>query len=265
MWYSNLENGKTTEEKFMAWRLAHTCDINTERSSPGMESEVATILWNRSCAERSLQYTTFIGDGDSKSYRAVCDAKPYPGVDIQKEEYIVHIQKRLGTGLRELKRTMKGKKLSDGKTIGGASRLTDKLIDTLQTYYGMAIRAHHQYLQVMAKAIKVLSEMLCSYGEFTAIALEREDLVRIRSDKKSTEGEKESRKRRRRRRKGWEKQAVEAEVVTYQAGAFDHMRSCKSFSTCYNTAGNAQIGVHFSLFLAPFRKGAQLFCLRLSL
>ena len=69
--------------------------------------------------------------------------------------------------------------------------------------------------------LKVLSEMHCSCGEFTAIALEREDLVGIRkSDKKSTEGEKETRKRRRRRSLGWEEQAVEAEGVTYLAGAF---------------------------------------------
>ena len=35
----------------------------------------------------------------------------------------------------------------------GAGRLTDKLIDTLQTYYGMAIRQHGDDLQGIAKAI----------------------------------------------------------------------------------------------------------------
>ena len=35
---------------------------------------------------------------------------------------------------------MKGKKLSDGKGILGKGRLTDKIINKMQSYYGMAIR-----------------------------------------------------------------------------------------------------------------------------
>ena len=44
------------------------------------------------------------------------------------------------SGLRELKRKLKGKTLSDGKVLGGKSRLTDKIIDKIQNYYGEAIR-----------------------------------------------------------------------------------------------------------------------------
>ncbi|KAK3926385.1 DNA polymerase III subunit alpha [Frankliniella fusca] len=47
----------------------------------------------------------------------------------------------MGTRLRALKKAMRGQKLSVGKTIGGAGRLTDKRIDQLSTYYGNAIRA----------------------------------------------------------------------------------------------------------------------------
>ena len=39
---------------------------------------------------------------------------------------------------------MKGKKLADGKPLGGAGRLTDDTIDSLQTYYGMGIRNNVQ-------------------------------------------------------------------------------------------------------------------------
>ena len=42
--------------------------------------------------------------------------------------------------LRELKRKLKGETLSDGKVLGGKSRLTDKIIDKIQNYYGEAIR-----------------------------------------------------------------------------------------------------------------------------
>ncbi|GFU38417.1 transmembrane and TPR repeat-containing protein 1 [Trichonephila clavipes] len=37
----------------------------------------------------------------------------------------------------------RGKKLSDGKNISGKNRLTDKLIDTITTYYGNTIRQNN--------------------------------------------------------------------------------------------------------------------------
>ena len=69
------------------------------------------------------------------------EAQPY-GTDhpIQKLDCVGHVQKQLGTAHRNLKTIYRGQKLSDGKTIGGKGRLTDKLIDTLNNYYGMAIR-----------------------------------------------------------------------------------------------------------------------------
>ena len=54
---------------------------------------------------------------------------------VVKEECVGHVQKRLGLGLRELKR-----KLSDGKVIGGKGRLTDETIDKMQNYFRKAIR-----------------------------------------------------------------------------------------------------------------------------
>ena len=127
--------------------------MNTARSAPAMESEAAVILWKRSVADRGLLHTTYIGDGDGQTFNAVVDADPYDGVEIEKEECIGHVQKRIGAGLRELKRTTKGTKLSDGKALTGRGRLTDKTIDTLQTYYGWAVREHNQDIQGMAKAI----------------------------------------------------------------------------------------------------------------
>ena len=48
---------------------------------------------------------------------------------------------------------MKGKKLADGKPLGGAGRLTDDTIDCLQTYYGTGIRNNVQDVKSMATAI----------------------------------------------------------------------------------------------------------------
>ena len=51
-----------------------------------------------------------------------------------------HVQKRLRTRYSTLRTTLKGKILSDGKKISGRGRLADKVINTMQNYYGMAIR-----------------------------------------------------------------------------------------------------------------------------
>ncbi|GFW19345.1 uncharacterized protein TNCV_256721 [Trichonephila clavipes] len=72
------------------------------------------------------------GDGDTKTFNALSENKPY-GDDhlIQKVECVGHVQKRMGTRLRKLKLVYSKKKLSDGKTIGGKGRFTDSLIDKL--------------------------------------------------------------------------------------------------------------------------------------
>ena len=69
-----------------------------------------------------------------------------------KEECVGHIQKRVGTRLRALKKKLGTKQLSDGKPIGGPGRLPDRVIDMLQTYFGMAVRSNTTDLQAMAKA-----------------------------------------------------------------------------------------------------------------
>ncbi|GFX13371.1 uncharacterized protein TNCV_2191261 [Trichonephila clavipes] len=76
------------------------------------------------------------GDGDTKTFNALSENKPY-GDDhlIQKVECVGHVQKRMGTRLRKLKLVYSKKKLSDGKTIGGKGRLTDSFIDKLAHYY----------------------------------------------------------------------------------------------------------------------------------
>ena len=60
----------------------------------------------------------------------------------------------MGTALRNLKVTYRGRKLDDGKTIGGAGRLTDGLINSLQNYYGDAIRRNKGDLQGMVRGVQ---------------------------------------------------------------------------------------------------------------
>ena len=58
----------------------------------------------------------------------------------KRKKTVGHIQKRIGAGLRNYKNNCRGRLLPDNKSEGGTSRLTDKVIDQIQTYYGYAIQ-----------------------------------------------------------------------------------------------------------------------------
>ena len=55
--------------------------------------------------------------------------------------------------------------MSDGKTIGGHGRLTDALIDDMQTYYGLAIRANVGDVNAMHNAVMAILYHLASSDE----------------------------------------------------------------------------------------------------
>ena len=128
------------------WQQAHSpsCNKNYNGTASAMESEAACRLWRRSTT-LGLRYTTFVGDGDSSTYKAVKDLNPYD-VPVLKEECVNHVSKRLGTRLRKLKKelsmsiTTKTGKEVRRSVLGGAGQLTDKVIDTMTSYYGRAVR-----------------------------------------------------------------------------------------------------------------------------
>ena len=138
---------KLSDKDFNAWYETHqsSCKVNHKGSSDKMETEGAKEIFLRSM-ERNLIYNLFIGDGDSGTYghvKEACHEKHGDIYDVTKEECSGHVQKRMGTRLREYKRLMKGKKLSDNKAVGrGKNRLNDKCIDDMQKYYGEAIRGN---------------------------------------------------------------------------------------------------------------------------
>ena len=144
-----------TSEKYLKWKLNHAfhCGTNHVGSSGAMEVGGVKEMYERSVEKNDLRYVSFIGDGDSSTYQTISNAKPYgDDVPIVKKECVGHVQKRLGTRLRKLKSGKK--KLSDGKGIGGRNRLTDKMIDTMQNYYGLAIRQNKNNLEGMTNDVK---------------------------------------------------------------------------------------------------------------
>ena len=147
-------------EEYRIWKQSHLvngkCTFDFDGSANAIEAAGAVELWSRSISQYNLRYTTLIGDGDSKAYSAVVDSKPYGDIEISKSDCVGHVQKRLGSALRKLKKTWGKKRLQDGKTIGGRGRLTDKLMDKLQGYYGKAIRRNHGSVDAMEKAVRAI-------------------------------------------------------------------------------------------------------------
>lgn len=140
------------KKSFEEWRKtvhAGKCQKNFEGKSGAMEAEGAVRIWGRSL-DNGYRYVTFLGDGDSSSFRAVSDMNggkgPYNDVTVMKEECVNHVQKRMGTRLRKLKDELKEEKTTKtGKVIkrslvGGKHQLTDAQINNFQRYYGKAIR-----------------------------------------------------------------------------------------------------------------------------
>ncbi|GFU29260.1 uncharacterized protein TNCV_1975031 [Trichonephila clavipes] len=111
---------------------------NYSGSAGKMEVDGMLKIFNRSEKLHNLKYSNYIGDGDTKTFNALSENKPY-GDDylIQKIECVGHVQKRMG-------------------------RLTDSLIDKLAHYYGNAIRCNSTSVKEMRKAIWAVWGHSCS-------------------------------------------------------------------------------------------------------
>ncbi|GFT92844.1 uncharacterized protein TNCV_740161 [Trichonephila clavipes] len=107
----------------------------------------------RSETSRKACYTQYLGDGDSKGFLTIKEAKVYGDTEVKKLECVGHVQKRMGTRLRNILKMSKGIKLSDGKNISGHGRLTLKEVDSIQHYYGLAIRKNLSSVEDVKRAI----------------------------------------------------------------------------------------------------------------
>ncbi|KAG8227031.1 hypothetical protein J437_LFUL006651 [Ladona fulva] len=92
-----------------------------------------------------VRYGHYVGNGDAKTFKAILDRQPY-GEDFMviKSECVGHVEKRMGSRLRNIKKTAK---------LGGKGKLTDGLIKKLTKYYGLAIRRNVDSVNNMKKAV----------------------------------------------------------------------------------------------------------------
>lgn len=147
---------KMSCEQYAVWYEGHKtsgdCESNFDGSSNAMEAAAAEILWKRSIDFANFRYTTMLSDGDAKTFSHLQNLKVYGNeVNIQKEECINHIAKRLGKGLLSVVNEWKKKNV----TLGGKKHgsLTESAIARLQIYYRSAITKNIPDVDAMKKAI----------------------------------------------------------------------------------------------------------------
>ncbi|GFW22537.1 uncharacterized protein TNCV_3364491 [Trichonephila clavipes] len=81
--------------------------LKNHNGSAGMMETVGMVrIFQRSLSHRSVRYTSYIGDGDSKTFSSITASNPYgEDITVSKIECVGHVQKRMGTRLRKLKQT----------------------------------------------------------------------------------------------------------------------------------------------------------------
>ena len=120
------------------------CTANFSGSSQSMESAAAVDIWKRSISTHNLVYDTYIGDGDSSSYKNLVKSDPYNGLTIvRKEECLGHVQKRLKKHLHKKSKTFKG--LPEAK----ADRLAHLYALVIVQHRGESALEIHEALQVL--------------------------------------------------------------------------------------------------------------------
>ena len=108
-------------QEYLRWKAKHICDANYEGSSGGMEPHGMVMMFQRSLDFR-LRYKYLISDGDSKSHSLILESQPYgSSCKVEKKDCIGHIQKRMGTALRDLVQRYRGRKILHIIGISGAS------------------------------------------------------------------------------------------------------------------------------------------------
>ena len=96
-------HSKQPSDEYEEWKRYHQCSINHTRSAGSMEGAGVKSIYSRSVVKKKFRYTTYLGNGDSKSFQYMVKLNPYPGHESNKVECIGHVQKRVGSRLRSYK------------------------------------------------------------------------------------------------------------------------------------------------------------------
>ncbi|KAH7947439.1 hypothetical protein HPB52_011965 [Rhipicephalus sanguineus] len=149
---------KPGDAAYESWQEHHVCQKNTDAKSGGMEVEAALTLFKRSISKHGLRYTTLVSDEDSRTFSALTEENVFGLVPIVKEECLNHVQKRMGSALRNIVQ-------KSDKPLSGKGKLTKALIDKLTDYYGWALRNNSSDVTAMQRAVMATYRHITSTDE----------------------------------------------------------------------------------------------------
>ena len=126
-----------------------------------METSAALEIWKRSIEKHQLVYGTYIGDGDSSSFRNLIKSDPYNGeAVVRKEECLGHVQKRLK------KHLLKKSSLYKGQPEGKAKRISHLYVLVVVQNKGKEAVAIRDALNILLEHTREKHED-CPAGEFS--------------------------------------------------------------------------------------------------
>ena len=121
-------------EEYQKWYEYHEEEFmkNYEGSAGKIEVDSVAEMFATSQEKFGVKYSNYIGDGDSKTFKAILDSKPYGDeLTVVKSECIGHVEKRMGSRLRNIRKE---------KKLAGKRKLTDKVVKKLTKYHGLSIQ-----------------------------------------------------------------------------------------------------------------------------
>lgn len=90
--------GREKTVEYEAWYATHEskCNVNHEGSAAKMEVDGIIEIFKRSEEVHRAKYGFYIGDGDTKTFKMLLEAKPYgDNLTVKKKECILHVKKRI--------------------------------------------------------------------------------------------------------------------------------------------------------------------------
>ena len=120
-----IKKNTLNDDEFEEWYENHkeNCSSNHAGSAGKMEVDSMLEMFSRSIEKFGVMYSNYIGDDDSKTFLGILNSDPYGDkCTVTKNECVGHVQKRMGTRLRNKRNQEK---------LGGKKRLTETLINKI--------------------------------------------------------------------------------------------------------------------------------------
>ena len=118
-WPQDICNSLQEEYEKFSSKHKSIYTANFSGTSQGMEGSAAVEIWKRSVLKDQLVYSTYVGDGDSSSFKNLFKSDPYGGIEtIRMEEFLGHVQKRLKKLLKKKHKSIQKLAASKVERVG---------------------------------------------------------------------------------------------------------------------------------------------------